>query len=82
MSTTNPKAVDVRPLPADRKLQTVLSVVGDLEGGGSFVLVDDCDPAMLRAQVEERHSEEIRWEYLKRGPHVWYIRVVRHRASP
>lgn len=81
MSTPNPTAVDVRPLPADRKLQTVLAVLGDLEVGDSFVLVDGRDPSTLRIQVEEEHPGEIRWEYLKKGPHVWHVRVVRLRVS-
>lgn len=82
MSTPNPTALDVRPLPADRKLQTVLAVLGDLEVGDSFVLVDDHDPSSLRTQVEEKHPGEIRWQYLKKGPHVWHVRVVRRRVLP
>lgn len=81
MSTTAPNALDVRPLPADRKLQTVLAVFGDLEEGESFVLVDNCDPATLRTRMEEKRPGETRWVYLKSGPHVWHVRVVRRRLS-
>ncbi len=80
MSTPTPTAVDVRPLPPDRKLQTILAVFEDLEVGDSFVLVDGRDPSTLRTQVEEKHPGETRWEYLKEGPHVWHVRVVRRRA--
>lgn len=79
MST--PEAIDIRPLPADRKVQTVRAVFGDLEAGGSFVLVDDHDPATLQTRLEKERPGEIRWEYLKKGPHVWHVRVVRLRTT-
>jgi uncharacterized protein (DUF2249 family) len=83
MSTSppRPKAVDVRPLPADRKLQTVLAVFEDLDADGSFVLVDDQDPETLRRRVEEIHPGEVRWKYLRKGPRVWYARLVRRRVD-
>lgn len=81
MSTPTPTTVDVRPLPADRKLQTVLAVFEDLEVDGSFVLVDDRDPTTLRSRVEEAYPGEVRWENLREGPHVWYARLVRLRVE-
>ncbi|MFB6231755.1 MAG: DUF2249 domain-containing protein [Salinibacter sp.] len=81
MSTTPPKALDVRPLPTDRKLQAILAVFEDLEADGSFVLVDDQDPATVRRRIEEAHPGEIRWTYLQRGPRVWYARLVRLRVE-
>lgn len=80
-STPRPKAVDVRPLPADRKLQAVLAVFEDLEVDGSFVLVDDQAPEALRRQVEEVHPGEVQWEYLRRGACVWTARLVRLRVE-
>jgi uncharacterized protein (DUF2249 family) len=79
MST--PEAIDIRPLPTDRKAQTVRAVFGDLEAGSSFVLVDDHDPATLRTRLEAKRPEEVRWEYLKKGPHVWHVRVGRLRVA-
>lgn len=80
MSTAAPNTLDVRPLPADRTFETVLSVFEGLEGGDSFVLVDDRDPTALRTQIEEKRPGEVRWVYLKEGPHVWYVQVVRLRT--
>ncbi|MEF8817030.1 MAG: DUF2249 domain-containing protein [Salinibacter sp.] len=77
MSTAAPTTLDVRPVDAARKLESVLSVVDGLSAGASFVLVDDVDPAPMRLQVENERPGEIRWMYLKRGPHVWCVRVER-----
>lgn len=79
MSTTAPNALDVRPLPADRKLSTILSVFEGLEAGDSFVLVDDHDPTTLRARLENKRPGETRWIALEEGPPVWYVQVMRRR---
>ena len=81
MSTTAPKALDIRPLPADRKLPTVLSVFGALESGESFVLVDDQDPTPLRTRIEDVRPEEPQWVALETGPPVWAVRVGRRSSS-
>ena len=81
MSTAAPNALDVRPLPADRKLPTVLAIFEDLEAGDSFVLVDNRDPAALRTGVQAERSGEARWVTLEEGPPVWYVRVRRLRPS-
>lgn len=81
MSTAAPNALDVRPLPTDRKLPTVLSVLKDLEVGDSFVLVDNRDPTVLRARIGDKWSGEARWAVLEEGPPVWYVRVRRRPLS-
>ena len=81
MSTAAPKALDVRPLPADRKLPTVLAIFEDLDVGDSFVLVDNSDPAALRAGIQAERPGEVRWVVLEEGPPVWYVRVRRRRLS-
>lgn len=77
MSTAAPATLDVRPLPADRKLDSVLSVFDGLDAGGSFVLVDDDDPAPMQLRIEDVRPGELRWVYLETGPHVWCVRVGR-----
>lgn len=79
--STVPNALDVRPLPADRKLPTVLSVFEDLEAGDSFVLVDNHDPTALRARIEDEWPGEARWVALEEGPPVWSVRVRRRPLS-
>jgi len=77
MSTGAPTTLDVRPLKAGRKVESVLSVFDGLDAGGSFVLVDDDDPAPVRGRIEDERPGEVRWMYLKKGPRVWYVRVER-----
>ena len=77
MSTTAPNALDVRPLPADRKVQAVRAVFEGLDVGDSFVLVDDRDPGTMRGRIEEERPGEVQWRYLKDGPSVWWVRVRR-----
>ena len=81
MSTAVPNALDVRPVPTDRRESSVLSVFEALEKGDSFVLVDNRDPAALRARIEDECPGEARWVPLEEGPPVWYIRVRRLRLS-
>jgi len=77
MSTTAPKTLDVRPLRAERKLESVLSVFDGLDAGDSFVLVDDGEPATMRMRIEDERPGEVRWVSLKKGPRLWYVRVER-----
>jgi len=77
MSTAAPNALDVRPLPADRKLPAVRAAFEGLDAGESFVLVDDRDPGTMRVRIEDERPGEARWIYLKNGPNVWWVRVRR-----
>lgn len=77
MSTAAPKTLDIRPLPAGRRLPTVRAVFKDLDTGDSFVLVDDRNPAPMRARIEEEWPREARWTSLEEGPPVWSVRVQR-----
>ncbi|PSQ90303.1 MAG: hemerythrin [Bacteroidetes bacterium QH_2_63_10] len=77
MSTPAPNALDVRPLPAGRKLPTALAIFEDLEAGDSFVLVDDSDPTALRTGIEAERPGGVRWVALEEGPPVWSVRVRR-----
>lgn len=81
MSTTAPTTLDVRPLRAERKLESVLSVFDGLDAGDSFVLIDDVEPATMRMRIEDERPGEVRWVYLKKGPRLWYVRVERRPAA-
>ena len=75
-----PTTLDVRPLQAERKLESVLSVLDGLDAGASFVLVDDADPARMRPRIEDARPGAVRWMYVKRGPRVWCVRIERRPA--
>ncbi|WP_198598585.1 DUF2249 domain-containing protein [Salinibacter altiplanensis] len=73
--------LDVRPLRADRKLESVLSVFDGLDVGESFVLVDDVDPGEMSLRIEQVRPGEVRWRALTKGPRVWCVRVERGPAA-
>lgn len=81
MSTPAPTALDVRPLPADRKGQAVLAIFEDLDAGDSFLLVDDTEPTPLCSRIEAEWPGEMRWVSLEEGPPVWYVQVMRLHVS-
>jgi uncharacterized protein (DUF2249 family) len=81
MPTSAPNALDVRPLPSRRKSATVLAAFDRLEGGESFVLVDDHDPDGVRSYVEARRPGLVQWDALRDGPRVWHIEITR-RSRP
>lgn len=83
---TNPPAVDreldVRPLPKPEKHPTIFATFGDLEVGGSFVLVNDHDPKHLHDEFETDHAGSFGWEYLAREPRNWRIRITKLASTP
>ena len=81
MSTTVPTILDVRPLKAERKFESVLVVLDGLDAGESFVLVDDTDPALMQMRIEDVCPRVVRWWHLKKGPRVWCVRVERGPAA-
>jgi uncharacterized protein (DUF2249 family) len=81
MPASAPRTLDVRPLSPPRKSTTVLAVFDRLEAGESFILVDDHDPAGLRARLEAEWPGQGRWIYLREGPFVWHVRITRRRGT-
>lgn len=81
MTTSAPNALDIRPLPPPRKSTTLLAAFDRLDEGESFILVDDQDPVGLRADLETERPGEGKWVYLRKGPYVWHVRVMRRRGA-
>jgi uncharacterized protein (DUF2249 family) len=77
MSASAPKALDVRPLAPPRKSTTVLATFDRLDEGEGFILVDDQDPQALRPHLEAEWPGQARWVYLREGPYVWHVRILR-----
>jgi len=48
-----------------------------LATGESFVLVNDHDPIPLNRQIESMRTGETAWEYIRRGPDIFRIRIKR-----
>lgn len=86
---TNPDAVgevavdlDVRPLPQPDKHPTIFATYDALSVGAAFVLINDHDPQRLHDEFETEHPGSYHWEYLKREPHDWRIRITKLASTP
>lgn len=81
MSATAPDTLDVRPVASQRTHPTVIATYNKLAVGESFVLINDRDPAPVRAELDPTSVEAVGWEYLESGPDVWRVRITRKRLS-
>ncbi|MBV6305981.1 DUF2249 domain-containing protein [Candidimonas humi] len=67
--------VDVRTLIPPQRHAKIFQLVGQLQPGKSFILVNDHDPKPLYYQLEAEHPKQFSWEYLERGPQVWRVEI-------
>lgn len=74
--------LDVRALPKPDKHPRIFATYDALAVGGSFVLVNDHDPKHLREEFEADHSGSFTWEYLRREPREWHIRITKLTSTP
>ncbi len=71
---------DVRTIPCRIKHGQIVQRWLDLPVGGAFVLVNDHDPIPLRYQIEAEFPDAVSWEYLRRGPDEFRIRIAKRAA--
>jgi uncharacterized protein (DUF2249 family) len=69
--------VDLRRMPCVLRHAAILDLFDALQPGGSFVVVNDRDPAPIRRHFESRAACGYEWTYLGRGPGDWRIRITR-----
>lgn len=74
--------VDVRALAKPERHPAIFAAFDALEVGGSFVLVNDHDPRHLRDDFELNHPAGYTWEYLRREPDDWQVRITRLTRTP
>lgn len=74
--------LDVRPLRKPDKHPTIFAGYDALPVGGAFVLINDHDPRHLREEFEADHPGSYRWEYQKREPRDWRIKITKLAATP
>jgi uncharacterized protein (DUF2249 family)/quercetin dioxygenase-like cupin family protein len=74
--------LDLRQTPRPRRHSTIFYAFDQLAVGESFFIVNDHDPLPLRMQIEQAHPGEMAWEYEKREPEMFRIRVSRVAAAP
>lgn len=72
-----PGILDVRKLAPAVRHRTIFQLLGELEAGGSLLLVNDHDPKPLYYQLEAEYPRQFSWEYIERGPETWRVSIGR-----
>lgn len=68
---------DIRPYPPTERHEMFYKAFADLKPGEAFDFINDHDPKPLYYQMEAESKEPFRWEYLKKGPKEWKVRVIK-----
>ncbi len=74
--------LDLREVPRPLRHPLVFEKLDALPMGGSFVLVNDHDPVPLNGQIDTMRPGQAAWEYIKRGPDIFRIRIRRIAPAP
>lgn len=81
MSEIIEKELDVRTLIPIKRHEKLLKLFKDLPVRESFVFINDHDPKPLYYEFRSIFGDVVGWEYLKRDPEEWKVRVTRTEAS-
>ncbi|MGH9614067.1 MAG: DUF2249 domain-containing protein, partial [Bryobacteraceae bacterium] len=73
--------IDVRKIPLPLRHPLIFEKFDALAVGDSIVLVNDHDPVPLNRQMESMRPGQANWEYIKRGPDIFRIRIRRTVAA-
>lgn len=71
------KELDIREVPRPQRHPLVFDNLDALAVGQSFILVNDHDPVPLHMQIEDMRPGEVTWEYERREPGLFRIRIKR-----
>lgn len=77
MSTEHGTELDVRTLIPIERHKKLLRLFGDLPAGESFVFINDHDPKPLYYEFRSLFGDVVGWDYLKRDPEEWKVKVTR-----
>ncbi len=76
-SQNTSRELDLREVPPSKRHPLVFANFDALAVGDSFVLINDHDPIPLNRQIEERRPGQATWEYERREPGMFRIRIKR-----
>lgn len=76
-SQNTSKELDLREVPRSERHPLVFANLDALTVGESFVLINDHDPVPLSRQIEDRRPGQVTWEYERREPGMFRIRIKR-----
>lgn len=69
--------LDLREVPRPQRHPLVFAKFDGLAVGESFVVINDHDPVPLNRQMDAMRPGQVAWEYIKRGPDIFRIRILR-----
>ncbi len=81
-TSADPAQFDVRDIPCRVKHARILQRWRELPVGAHFVLINDHDPVPLRFQFSAQFPGEFTWEYLRKGPEQFHVRIRRVAEAP
>lgn len=83
-TTSDPSTaeLDVRAMRTPDKHPTIFATYAKLGVGDAFVLINDHDPRHLHDEFEADHRGSYRWQYQKREPRDWRIRITKLAGTP
>lgn len=81
MSADESEEIDVRKIPLPLRHPLIFEKFDALAVGDSIVLVNDHDPVPLNRQMEGMRPGQANWDYIKRGPDIFRIRIRRAAAA-
>jgi uncharacterized protein (DUF2249 family) len=73
--------LDIRTLRAPERTAAAFRTYDALEGGESFVLVDEHDPRDVRDAFAAEHPGSHGWVPLEQGPEAWRVRIDKLTAA-
>lgn len=77
MKKENSGELDVRTLVPIKRHEKLHKLFTELPTGESFTFINDHDPKPLYYEFRSVFGDVVEWEYLKRDPQEWKVRVTR-----
>lgn len=71
----------VPDVPHQQRHATIFARFDALPVGGAFEILNDHDPVPLHMQFDQVRNGQFNWEYIKRGPEEFLVRIGRIRAG-
>lgn len=68
---------DLRPFPPAQRHEIFYKGFEAIKPGEAFEFINDHDPIPLYYQMEAESKDPFQWEYLKKGPDQWKVRVIK-----
>lgn len=80
--TPDTNTLDVRGIRKPDKHPAIFNRYDGLDRGASFILINDHDPIHLHDEFERDHPGSYGWEYMRREPRDWRIRISKNATTP